>query len=138
MSFYLAFTLTSQFTEGNKSDTKEHVKVLALIILAALLSQFLGKVISTKIFMSISKRLHDATVNSLLASHISFYEQHTHGHILNRFTTDIKTLDNFLFSFLEMIDYFVKCLTAVIIVIYLYPSVLIFVLPSFVYLIHLR
>jgi len=38
MSFYLAFTLTSRFTEGTESDTKGHVKVLALIIAAALLS----------------------------------------------------------------------------------------------------
>jgi len=88
--------------------------------------------------MSISKRLHDTTVMALLASHISFFEQHTHGHILNRFTTDIKTLDNFVFAFLEMIDYFVKCLTAVIIVIYLYPTVLLFIIPSVVYLMHLR
>jgi hypothetical protein len=37
-----------------------------------------------------------------------------------------------------MIDYFVKCLTAVTIVIYLYPVVLIFVMPSLVYLVHMR
>jgi ABC-type multidrug transport system fused ATPase/permease subunit len=97
MSFYLAFTLTSRFTEGKESDTEGNVKILAMIIAAALLSSFCGKIISTKIFMTISKRLHDATVKSLLASHIKFFEQHTHGHILNRFTSDIKTLDNFVF-----------------------------------------
>lgn len=138
MSFYLAFTLTSRFTEKNEGDTKAHFKILAVIIGAALLSSFCGKIISTRIFMTISKRLHDATVKSLLASHISFFEQHTHGHILNRFTSDIKTLDNFVFQFLEMIDYFIKCLTAVTIVLYLYPVMFIFAFPSLVYLAHMR
>ena len=54
--------------------------------------------------MQISQRLHDNMVDNVLNTKVKFFEENTHGRILNRFSKDIGTLDNILFGFLEMTD----------------------------------
>ena len=103
-----------------------------------MLSSFLGKLLSNKIFLSISSRLHNKLVNSVLNTDLNFFEENTSGRIVNRFSKDVKTLDQFLFVFLEMTDYAVKCIFATFIVIYLYPYLVIFALFQLFYLIKIR
>lgn len=86
----------------------------------------MGKLISNKIFLTISSRIHQKLVESLLNAEITFFEENTTGRIVNRFSKDVKTLDYFLFVFLEMTDYVVKCSFSTIIIIYLYPILIIF------------
>ena len=66
VSFFLAFSLTKQLTsdadlsiEEKRSRNITYDVVLMSIISGALLSSFVGKFFSNKIFMSINKRLHD-------------------------------------------------------------------------------
>jgi ABC-type multidrug transport system fused ATPase/permease subunit len=49
-------------------------------------------------------------VDSVLNTKIKFFEENTHGRILNRFSKDIETLDRILFTFLDMIDVIFKTL----------------------------
>ena len=108
------------------------------MIVVAILSSFLGKLISNKIFLSISSKLHNKLVQAILETNITFFEENTSGRIINRFSKDVKTLDQFLFTFLEMTDYAVKCVFSTIIVIYLYPALLFIGVLQMIYLIRLR
>ena len=73
VSLYLAFSLTQRLQESEEGNEpiSEEVKsrqardynlVLAGIISVSLLSSFLGKWISTKIFMVLNQRLHNKMV----------------------------------------------------------------------------
>lgn len=57
---------------------------------------------------------------------------------MNRFSKDVKTLDGFLFVFIEMTDYAVKCFFSTIIVIYLYPGLIVIAGLQIIYLWRLR
>jgi len=50
---------------------------------------FVGKFVSTKIFMKISKGVHDKMVLSLTSAQLNFFEENTHGRIVNRFSKDM-------------------------------------------------
>lgn len=78
--------------------------VLILIIASALLISFVGKFLSNKIFMGINRKLHDKITRSLLNTGIVFFEENTQGRILNRFSKDVATMDNLVFTVLEMAD----------------------------------
>ena len=136
VSIYLGLTLTSKISAADQQVN--YVVVLSIIIVVALLSSFLGKLLSNKIFLSISSRLHNKLVNSVLNTNLTFFEENTCGRIVNRFSKDVKTLDSFLFVFLEMTDYTVKCFFSTLIVIYLYPALILFAIAQIFYLIRLR
>jgi ABC-type multidrug transport system fused ATPase/permease subunit len=91
VSIYLGLTLTSKISAAD--DQVNYVIVLSIIIVVALVSSFLGKLISNKIFLSISSRLHKKLVNSILHTDLAFFEENTCGRIVNRFSKDVKTLD---------------------------------------------
>ena len=73
VSLFLAFTLTKQFTsdqsltlEQKRSRNVTYNVVLISIILFALLSSFVGKFLSNRIFMGINRRLHDRVTRRVL------------------------------------------------------------------------
>lgn len=136
VSIYLGLTLTSKLNATDEQTN--YIIVLSIIIVVALLSSFLGKLISNKIFLSISSRLHNKLVSSILHTDLAFFEENTCGRIVNRFSKDVKTLDQFVFVFLEMTDYTVKCMFSTAIVIYLYPALILFAVLQLMYLIRLR
>lgn len=112
--------------------------VLILIIASALLISFVGKFLSNKIFMGINRKLHDKITRSLLNTGIVFFEENTQGRILNRFSKDVATMDNLVFTVLEMADYSVKCVITVTTVVYLSPWLLIVASLSIWYLVRIR
>ena len=77
-------------------------------------------------------------MRKVLDASLIFFEENTHGVILNRFSKDIMTLDNCLFIFIEMVDYINKVLMALIVVVIMSPWIIIILLGSIVYLIKLR
>ena len=86
VSLYLAFELTQRFSnedeEGATNATPVHSDsfyniILILIIILALMTSFIGKFISNKIFIGINKRLHDRIVQKVLQSKIQFFESNT-------------------------------------------------------------
>lgn len=91
VSIYLGLTLTSKLNATDEQTN--YIIVLSIIIVVALLSSFLGKLISNKIFLSISSRLHNKLVSSILHTDLAFFEENTCGRIVNRFSKDVKTLD---------------------------------------------
>ena len=90
--------------KAKKSLNLTYNAVLISIILFALLSSFAGKFLSNKIFMGINRRLHDRVTKRVLQTGIGFFEENTQGRILNRFSKDVGTLDNLVFTVLEMAD----------------------------------
>ena len=54
--------------------------------------------------MSINRKLHDRITKRVLQTGIVFFEENTHGRILNRFSKDVQTMDNLVFTVLEMAD----------------------------------
>ena len=145
VSLFLSFALTQRFTQDISMDEEEKSEnehrynmVLASIIGIALFSSFIGKYVSTMIFMRINKRIHCKIVDSVLRTNMLFFEQNTQGRILNRFSKDIQTLDYLVFDFLEMIDYFVKCILSIIMVIVVIPWLTVVVIFSLLYLVNLR
>ena len=111
---------------------------LSLIIIGALVSSFAGKYISNYVFMRINQRVHREMIKSVIETHIRFFEENTQGRILNRFSKDIQTLDNLVFTFLEMVDYVVKCFFSLALVVWVQPRLLIVIILSLMYLIRLR
>ena len=140
VSLYLAFTLTERFVadQNHPFDDHKYNLQLSLIIIGALLSSFIGKYISNYIFMKINHKVHNEMVRSVLHAQIRFFEENTQGRIINRFSKDISTLDNLVFTVLEMIDYVVKCFMSLALVIWIVPWLLIVVGLSLVYLLRLR
>ena len=125
--------------EEEKSENEHRYNiVLASIIGIALFSSFIGKYVSTMIFMRINKRIHKRIVDSVLRTSMLFFEQNTQGRILNRFSKDIQTLDYLVFDFLEMVDYFVKCFLSIGMVIVVIPWLTVVVIFSLIYLVNLR
>lgn len=111
VSLFLAFSLTKRLTNEDSLSDKEQAKqnmeynvVLISIISFALLSSFVGKFLSNKIFMGINRKLHDRVTKRVLNTGIVFFEENTQGRILNRFSKDVATMDNLVFTVLEMAD----------------------------------
>ena len=84
VSLFLAFSLTSMFTDGEnhteeerKDQTYWYNVGLSSIIVFALLSSFVGKFLSNKIFMGINRRLHDRITQRVLNTNIVFFEENT-------------------------------------------------------------
>lgn len=49
-------------------------------------------------------------VEGVLNTKIKFFEVNTHGRILNRFSRDIQSLDNIVFTFLDTIEVMISSL----------------------------
>ena len=84
VSLFLAFSLTKKFTNNEelsvdekKSRNLTYNVVLISIITFALLSSFVGKFLSNKIFMGINRRLHDKITKGVLQTGIIFFEENT-------------------------------------------------------------
>ena len=84
VSLFLAFSLTQMFTDGanhteeeRKDQTYWYNVGLSSIIVFALLSSFVGKFLSNKIFMGINRRLHDRITKRVLDTNIVFFEENT-------------------------------------------------------------
>ena len=82
--------------------------------------------------------MHDTIVKKVLATKIVFFEENTQGRIINRFSKDIQTLDRLVFTFLEMIDYLIKCALSLIVIISVAPALILVALLSGLYLLHIR
>ena len=63
-------------------------------------------------------------VQSVITTAITYFEENTAGTIMNRFSKDVKCLDQYLFVFIECTDYGVKCILSTLILIYLFPPLL--------------
>jgi len=84
VSLFLAFTLTKRFTNDESLSLEQKASrnmtyniVLISIISFALLSSFVGKFLSNKIFMGINRRLHDRITKRVLETGIVFFEENT-------------------------------------------------------------
>ena len=111
VSLFLAFSLTEMLHHGEsvseaekRDQTFRYNVVLSSIIVFALLSSFVGKFLSIKLFMGINRRLHDRVTQRVLNTNIVFFEENTQGMILNRFSADVAVMDNMVFTMLEMTD----------------------------------
>ena len=84
VSLFLAFSLTEMLHHGEsvseaekKDQTLRYNVVLSSIIVFALLSSFVGKFLSNRIFMGINRRLHDRATQRVLSTNIVYFEENT-------------------------------------------------------------
>lgn len=131
LSLYLAYALSDFGGNEDKPQTlgenKAFIPMLFLIMASCFISTVLGKYISSLIFMSINKNLHKKVVQSLVNTRMQFYDENTSGRIINRLSRDISTVDQMVFTFLEMIDYIIKCSFSVAFIVFSCPVVIIVV-----------
>jgi hypothetical protein len=71
VSIYLGLTLTNIFSDHSDSN---FLVILGSLILVAIVSSSLGKLISTKIFLTMSQRLHDKMMESVVHTNVMFFE----------------------------------------------------------------
>lgn len=107
--------------------------MLFFIMIICLVTTIVGKYISTLIFMSINRNIHEKVVKSLINTKMQFYDENTSGRIINRLSSDMRTVDNIVFNFLEMIDYNIKCLFSVIFIIFSNPVLILVVFAQLYY-----
>ena len=84
VSLFLAFSLTEMLHSGEsvseaekKDQNFRYNLVLSSIIVFALLSSFVGKFLSSKIFLGLSRRLHDRVTQRVLNTNIVYFEENT-------------------------------------------------------------
>ena len=116
------------------SENKGYVWILFLIVVLCLTVTVGGKFVSSMIFMSINRNMHTRAVDSIIHTNMAFFDENTSGRIMNRFSKDVAVLDLFVFSFLEMVDYNIKCLFSVCFIIFSSPMTLIVVAVQLYYL----
>lgn len=98
LSFFIAYKLSNFQTpsqlggtvEDNQSDLAYS---LTIIVIVCLLMTCLGKIVSSWIFMSINRNMHDRIVSSLIKTKMQFFDENTTGVILNRLSSDVATND---------------------------------------------
>ena len=54
--------------------------------------------------MQINQRVHDQMVENVLHTKLKFFEENTQGMILNRFSKDVQTLDQIVYTFIYVTD----------------------------------
>ena len=101
---------------------------MLLITFATLISTFIGKYISSLVFMSINKNMHMKVIKSLIETRMEFFDQYTSSYIINRVSQDVAHVDIIVFNFLEMIDYIIKCTFSIIFIIMSSPITIFVVL----------
>lgn len=69
---------------------------------------------------------------------MEFFDINTSGRIINRLTKDVEVVDELVFSFLEMIDYIIKCSFSLAFIVITSPYLLILVAIQMVYFYFLR
>lgn len=91
LSLYLAYSLSdfggnldSDEEQISLSENEEFVKMLFIIIGSCFLSSIIGKYVSSLVFMSINKNIHQKVCKALLKTKMEFYDTNTSGRILNR------------------------------------------------------
>lgn len=109
LSLYLAITVKDMSTSGVSNESSFDSSLL-LIMCATFAITVLGKFVSCLIFMSINRNMHQKVMSSLVNTKMAFFDENTSGAIINRLSSDFKVTDTIVFTFLEMIDYIIKCL----------------------------
>lgn len=91
LSLYLAYSLSSfdvdlesDEEQTSLSENEEFIKTLFIIMGSCFLSSIIGKYISSLVFMSINKNIHQKVCKALLKTKMEFYDTNTSGRILNR------------------------------------------------------
>lgn len=139
LSLYLAYALSS--LEGSTDADKQQedmLKVLLFIMGGTLTMTILGKWISSKIFMSINRNIHARVIKSLVNTRMQFFDENTSGRIINRLSKDVQVVDAFVFEFLEMVDFIIKCLFSVVFIVISSPYTIVIVVFQLCYFYNLR
>lgn len=139
LSLYLAYALSS--LEGSTDADKQQedmLKVLLIIMGGTLTMTILGKWISSKIFMSINRNIHARVIKSLVNTRMQFFDENTSGRIINRLSKDVQVVDAFVFEFLEMVDFIIKCLFSVVFIVISSPYTIVIVVFQLCYFYNLR
>ena len=112
--------------------------MLFFIMITCLGITIAGKYLSSLVFMSINRNIHDRAVSRLIQTRMQFYDENTSGIIINRLSKDIQAVDVIVFNFLEMIDYIIKCSFSVFFIVVSSPVTILLVIFQLFYFYRLR
>lgn len=126
LSIYLAVKLSN--IGGKKADRDNMVWPLSVIVVTTFVVSIIGKIVSAAVFMSINRNFHDKAIQSLINTKISFFDENTSGRIINRFSKDFSKTDHISFHFLEMLDFMIKCMFSLTIIMIANPITIVIVI----------
>ena len=114
--------------------------VLMITLLASLVAtSFLRAVLSFRVFVCTSKRLHDSVLRSVLRAKIEFFDTNPLGRIVNRFSADIGTADEIfpltVYDFLVGVFVVLGSIVTIVIVL---PFMILFLPPLIWFFLRLR
>ena len=132
LSLYLAHALSDPENMGSI------VLPLVTIMLVTFAVTVGGKYLSSLIFMSINRNLHNAAIHALIKTDLAFFDTNTSGRIISRLSKDIGDIDAFVFTFLEMCDYWVKCSFSLVFIVISSPWLLIYLVFEMYYFYSLK
>jgi ABC-type multidrug transport system fused ATPase/permease subunit len=77
-------------------------------------------------------------MKSLINTKMAFFDENSSGAIINRLSSDFKEIDMIVFSFLEMVDYIIKCAFSVAFIVISNPWTIFIVVFQLYYFARLR
>jgi ATP-binding cassette subfamily C (CFTR/MRP) protein 4 len=80
----------------SEKSLRYYLTIYAALMLILLVGSHLSSWIYVKYCRKISTNLHDSMLNGILHSGIKFFNDHTSGRILNRFSTDLVHIDDLI------------------------------------------
>ncbi|KAL1021945.1 hypothetical protein UPYG_G00020230 [Umbra pygmaea] len=152
--WWLAYWAGEQETLNNKNVTviiQNGVNVTETLNLDFYLSIYAGLTIATLIFgfarslvmfnvlVKSAQALHNRMFNSILRTHVRFFDINPIGRVLNRFSKDIGQLDSALpWTFVDFIEIFLEIIGVIAVAASVIPWILIPLLPLLIIFLFLR
>ncbi|XP_068446641.1 ATP-binding cassette sub-family C member 4-like isoform X2 [Clinocottus analis] len=120
-------------------DTDFYLGVYGGLTVATIVFGFIRNISLFHVLVKAAQCLHDRMFNSILGTHVRFFDINPIGRVLNRFSKDIGQLDsNMPWTFVDFIQVFLQIIGVVAVSVSVIPWILIPVLPLLLFFIYVR
>lgn len=136
--------VNSTIIENGVNVTKElnldfYLGVYGGLTAATIIFGFMRNLLLFNVLVRCAQSLHNRMFNSILCTHVRFFDINPIGRVLNRFSKDIGQLDsNMPWTFVDFIQVFLQILGVIAVAASVIPWILIPVLPLLLFFIYLR
>ncbi|XP_054480100.1 ATP-binding cassette sub-family C member 4-like [Anoplopoma fimbria] len=120
-------------------DTNLYLGVYGGLTATTIAFGFIRNILLFHVLVRSTQSLHNRMFNSILGTHVRFFDVNPIGRILNRFSKDIGQLDsNMPWTFVDFIQVFLQIIGTICVAVSVIPWILIPVLPLFLVFLYLR
>ncbi|XP_030637683.1 ATP-binding cassette sub-family C member 4 [Chanos chanos] len=120
-------------------DRNFYLGIYAGLTGATLIFGFMRSLLMFNALVSAAQTLHDRMFNSILRTHVRFFDVNPIGRVLNRFSKDIGQLDSLLpWTFVDFVQVFLQIVGVIAVAASVIPWILIPVLPLLIVFLFLR